>query len=581
MLKRLWQFLSRQRFLLFLTILFALLSSGFTLLAPIFLGDAVDLLAGPGRVDFSALLRKLGMLGAVYLGSCFLQWLVPFCANLVANHTVRDLRGTAFTKLNHLPLQYYDTHKHGDIMSRLTNDIDNIAEGLQQSLTQFFTGIITVLGTLVVMFLLSPYIALIVVIITPLSVLIARFVTARSSRMFRAQQKQVGALNAYAEEIISSQKVIKSYGLERSTQKQFAEINAELYQVGQKAQFYSSLVNPTTRFVNHLAYIGVGVAGVYFAAKGLRSGGLAGEMTIGKVASFLAYATQFAKPINEITSVTTQIQAALASAERIFVILDETEESAELAGMPRLDAPNGSVAFRNVSFSYVPSKPLIQNLTQEIAPGSITAIVGPTGAGKTTLVNLLMRFYETDSGSIEIDGTAIRDVTRDSLRTSFAMVLQDTWLFTGSVLDNIAYGKPGASREEVVAAAKQAHAHNFIKRLPQGYDTILSGDGGDLSQGQQQLLTIARAMLIDPPMLILDEATSSVDTRTEQHIQQAFQTMMKDRTSFVIAHRLSTIRHADWILVMKDGDIVEKGTHETLLAADGLYASLYNSQFAV
>jgi ABC-type multidrug transport system fused ATPase/permease subunit len=402
--------------------------------------------------------------------------------------------------------------------------------------------------------------------ITPLSILIARFVLGHSARMFKSQQMIVGRLNSYAEEMISGQKVIKAYGLEENSYKSFKEINAELYEVGQKAQFYSSLVNPTTRFVNHIAYIAVGIIGGLLAVKG--------NMSVGKIAAMLTYATQFARPINEITGVTTQLQSAFASAERVFALIDEVPETNNPSA-DTLNLTDGVVSFNNVSFSYIKDKPLIKNISFSVKADNIIAIVGPTGAGKSTLVNLLMRFYEVDRGKILIDGTDISAVTRDSLRTSFAMVLQDTWLFTGSIRENIAYGKPDASIDEIIRAAKDAHAHNFIKRLANGYDTVISGDGSDLSQGQQQLLTIARAMLINPPMLILDEATSSVDTRTEHYIQQAFDKIMEGRTSFVIAHRLSTIRHADLILVMKDGDIVEQGTHDSLLALKGTYYDLY------
>ncbi len=571
MLKRMWHYIRQYRRLLWTAVLAALIGGGFGLLTPMAVGRGIDYIVDRGNVDFTALIRILFLLAAFYLISGLLQWVVPLCANRMSYGTVAALRKDAFCKLNALPLRYFDTQKHGDIMSRITNDIDNIADGLTQSMTQLFTGVVTIAGTLVIMFILNPYVALVVLFVTPLSILAARFIARRSAAMFQAQQNRVGELNGYAEEMISSQRIVKAYGLEKDAAEAFGRINGELYKVGQKAQFYSSLVNPSTRLINHICYISVGVLSACFAARG-------GGMTIGGIASFLTYATQFAKPINEIAGVATQLQNAIASAARVFDLLDAREESPEPADMPKLHAEAGAVAFDSVRFSYVPEKPLITGLSLTVRPDQVVAVVGPTGAGKTTLVNLLMRFYDVNSGSISIDGTNIAAVTRDSLRTSFSMVLQDTWLFTGTIRENIAYGRPDAAMEEIVEAAKASHAHSFIKRLPEGYDTVIQGSGGDLSQGQQQLLTIARAMLMDPPMLIFDEATSSVDIRTEQYIQRAFRKMMTGRTSFVIAHRLSTIRHADLILVMKDGDIVETGTHETLLAQGGLYTALYNSR---
>lgn len=576
MLRRLWTYIAKQKGTMLLVLFFALTGSGLALTAPLFLGNAVDLLAGPGAVNFEKLIITLAELLAVYLGSALFQWLVPFLAVRVAGKTVQAIRTEAFTKMGKLPLRFFDTNKHGDVISTMTNDIDNIAEGISQLLAQLFTGLITVLGTLGFLFALSPYVALAVLCITPLSVLIARYITKHSSQMFKEQQKYVGRLGGYAEETISGMHIIKSFTAEEATVGKFRHIDGELYKVGQKAQFYSALVNPTTRFVNHLSYISVGVLGGLLAIWALPS---APGMTIGKIASLLTYATQFAKPINEITAVTTQVQNAMASSERIFRLIDEQTETPEPETMPALSQVAGRVEFRHVSFGYRPDKILIKDMNLTAEEGRVVAIVGPTGAGKTTLVNLLMRFYDVSGGQITIDGTDIVSVTRGSLRSAIAMVLQDTWLFSGTVRDNIAYGRPEATLEEIKEAAKKAHAHSFIRRLPSGYETVISGDGSGLSQGQQQLLTIARAMLLDPPILILDEATSSVDIRTEQKIQKAFAAMMTGRTCFVIAHRLSTIKHADIILVMKDGDIVEQGTHDALLKRGGLYRHLYESQF--
>lgn len=568
MIRWLWRYIKKSRMLLLLTLICGLLSAVFTMLSPYVLGETIDAVV-PGNGKPYSFPEYLVILAILYGLGAVTQWAVPYFASILSGKTVQRIREDAFKKLQTLPLRYFDTHKHGDVMSRITNDADNISDGLSQCLSQFLTGIITVLGIVGFMFALNVWIALIVLIITPLSVLVAKFVVVRSSRLFREQQKKVGELNGFAEEIISGYKTVKAYGLEEELLRRFSAVNGDLYSVGQKAQFSSSQINPSTRLVNHIAYISVGIAGGIAACLG--------GFSVGKIASFLTYATQFAKPINEIAGVTTQIQSALASAERIAEILAEDSEAADPEAMPELpEHIRGGVTFENVSFSYEPERPLIRSMNIDVLPNQVVAIVGPTGAGKTTLVNLLMRFYDVTGGSIKIDGTEISSVKRSSVRRQFSMVLQDTWLFRGTVRENIAYAREDAGEEEIVAAAKAAHAHNFIKRLPNGYDTILSGTG-DLSSGQQQLLTIARAMLLDPPMLILDEATSSVDIRTEQYIQRSFREMMNGRTSFVIAHRLSTIRNADLILVMNKGDIAEAGTHEELMAEKGLYYSLVQS----
>lgn len=553
-------------------VLLAVLISNISLLAaPLWIGRGVDLLLGPKRVDLTALTGVLGILAVIYGGNALFQWLASIFINVVANRTVRELRRALFVKLHALPIKYFDQHAHGDLLSRLTNDVDAIADGLLQGMMTLFSGLVIIIGTLFFMIRLNPLITLVVLVITPLCILVAAFIAQRSQKMFKAQSKILGELNGYIEEMIGNQKVVKAFGYEARSRRVFEEINGRLYHAGQGAQFYSSLTNPGTRFVNNIAYILVGVIGALAA--------VAARLSVGQLSSFLTYATQFARPINEITSVTTQLQAATASAERVFAFLDEAVESPD-AGLPALTVDRGAVSFEAVDFSYQPDRPLLTGLNLTIPPGAMVAIVGPTGAGKTTLVNLLMRFYDTDQGVIRVNGRSIREVTRDSLRRSFGMVLQESWLFTGTIAANIAYARPEATATEIEAAAKAAYAHGFIIRLPQGYDTVISEDGGNLSQGQKQLLAIARVMLIDPPMLILDEATSNIDTLTEIRIQQAFKALLKGRTSFVIAHRLSTIREADLILVMDKGSIIEQGNHQELLAREGFYARLYQSQFA-
>lgn len=553
-------------------IFFSFVCNILLIIAPFYTGKAIDNIVSKGNVNFGAILKVVVLLAVIYAISAIFQWLLSVFTSIISNRTVRDIRQQAFDKINTLSLKYYDTHPHGDIISRLTNDIDSVSEGLLQGITQLFSGVITLVGSFVFMVKLSPIITLVVVIITPLCFLISSFIAKRSRKMFREQSKTLGELNGYIEEIIGNQKIVKAFNYEERSQQNFEEINARLYECGQMAQFYSSLTNPATRFVNNTAYVLSGIIGALLS--------IAGGLSIGKISSFLIYSTQFSKPINDITSIATQLQAAIASAERIFNILDEASESFESNKVPELPEVSGHVSFNNVYFSYKKDAPLIEDLNMEIKSGSTVAIVGPTGAGKTTLVNLLMRFYELNSGSISIDGINIHEVTKDSLRRSFGMVLQESWLFAGTIKENIAYGKPDASMEEIINAAKASHAHSFIKRLPQGYATLIAEEGGNLSQGQRQLLTIARVMLMDPSMLILDEATSSIDTLTEARIQKAFLTLMKGRTSFVIAHRLSTIRDADLILVMKNGHIIEQGNHEELLKEEGFYARLYNSQYA-
>ncbi len=551
-------------------LLCAVASVTLTLRSPILIGRGVDRILGPGAVDFEGLALILLWLALTVAGSAFFQWLMALCTNIAAHRTVLDLRLEAFEKLHRLPLKYIDGNPHGNIMSRIVGDIEQISTGLLQGFTQLFTGVITILGTLLFMLSLNLGITLVVVLLTPISLFVAAFITGRTHHMFRSQSAIQGELSGYVEEMLGGQKVVKAFGYEQRAQQGFEALNADLYQVGVKAQLYSSLSNPCTRFVNGLVYAGAGIVGAITA--------IGGGISVGQLSSFLAYANQYTKPFNEITGVVTELQTAIASARRVFELLDEAEE-ADDSGLAVLKQTEGSVQLEQVSFSYDPDKQLIEGLNLQVNPGQRIAIVGPTGCGKTTLINLLMRFYDVTGGAIRVDGADIRSVTRGSLRRSYGMVLQETWLFSGTVRQNIAYGMPDATEEQIIEAAKAAHAHGFIRRLPKGYDTVL-GEDTSLSQGQRQLLCIARVMLSRPPMLILDEATSSIDTRTELRIQSAFALMMQGRTSFIVAHRLSTIREADMILVMKDGNIIEQGSHAQLLAQGGFYASLYNSQFA-
>ena len=572
-LSRLMGYVGRRPLPLAGVFLCALVGNTALQLAPRLVGEAIDLiLPAPGNNFFPALLRILAVIAVLYLTGTLLNWLTALCANLVANRTVQALRTDLFHKLGELPLNYYDTHSRGDVMSRFTNDIDAIADGLNQGIVQLVSGVITVLLCLGFMLSMNPMVTLVAVFVTPLCFLVGFAITKYGNRRFREQSRIQGQLGGYAEELISGQRTVKAFGYEERAQERFRSINAELYRCGYRAQFASALVNPSTRFVNNIAYVLVGVFGILAVIRG--------ALTTGGVASFLTYTAQFSKPFNEITAITMQLQLALASARRVFAVMDEEEQRPEPAEARVLEKAEGRVAFEEVSFSYTPDRPLIEHFNLKVEPGMTVAIVGPTGAGKTTLINLLMLFYEVNGGRITVDGENIDSLTRDSLRRSFGMVLQETWLFAGTVRDNIAYGKPDATDEEVEQAARAAHAHSFIRRLPEGYRTVIAEDGGNLSQGQKQLLTIARAMLLDPPMLILDEATSSVDILTEMRIQKAFRRMMAGRTTFVIAHRLSTIRDADRILVLDKGNVVETGTHDELLAAGGFYARLYNAQFA-
>ena len=553
----------------------ALISVSLTLYGPILIGNAVDYIVGKENVNQFGMLPTLLLLAGTIAVSALFQWILAYCTNRLAYQTVRDLRVEAYEKINTLPLSYIDRQPHGDIISRIVNDVDQVSDGLLQGMTQLFTGIMTIIGTLLFMLSISPIIALLVVFITPLSLFVAWFIARLSHRMFVEQQATQGELSGYVEEMVSGQKIVKTFCYEERAEDAFREMNARLYRCGVKAQFYSSLSNPSTRFVNGIVYTAVAAVGSVCAVTGFPA-----VLSIGQITSFLAYANQYTKPFNEVTGVITQIQTAFASAGRLFEFLDQAEEIPDNPKAVSVQGCEGNVQVNHLWFSYQPDTRLIQNMNLKAKKGDRIAIVGPTGCGKTTIINLLMRFYEAQEGSITVDGIDIREMTRSGLRSLYGMVLQETWLFSGTIRENIAYGREDASEEEIIDAAKRANAHYFITRLPEGYDTVISEDGGNLSQGQRQLLCIARVMLRDPPMLILDEATSSIDTRTEIRIQKAFAEMMKGRTSFVVAHRLSTIKEADMILVMNQGNIIEQGTHTQLLRQNGFYAKLYNSQFA-
>ncbi|MDS0526449.1 ABC transporter ATP-binding protein/permease [Clostridium sp. SHJSY1] len=571
-LKRLLSYIRPYMKYLIIALLSAIISVFVTLLSPILIGKAIDYMIGLGNVDFHGILKIILILAtSIIIGSLF-QLILTRCTNIITYNTVKDIRIQAFNKLNSVPLKYIDKNAHGDLISRVINDIDQISDGLIQGFSQLFTGIITILGTILFMFSINIPITFVVILITPLSLFVASFIAKHSHSMFKAQSAIRGELTGYIEEMIGNQKVVKAFAYEDKAQSSFEEINTRLYNYGVKAQFYSSLTNPSTRFVNGIVYAAVGVVGAISA--------IYGRLTIGQMSSFLTYANQYTKPFNEISGVVTEFQAALASAARVFEVIDEEDEKADKIDTINKKECTGYIEMNNVSFSYNENKKLIEGFNLKVNPGENIAIVGPTGCGKTTLINLLMRFYNIDSGEINIDNTNIENITRKSTRGLYGMVLQDTWLYSGSIKDNIAYGKPNATLDEIIEAAKAAHAHDFIKKLPNGYDTLLSDDGSNISQGQKQLLCIARIMLVKPPMLILDEATSSIDTRTETYIQKAFNQMMKGRTSFIVAHRLSTIREADLILVMKDGKIIEQGKHEELLLKNGFYTNLYNSQFS-
>lgn len=546
-----------------------------SLYTTVLIGRAVDCI-GEGSADIEKMTPILVTIAVVIPVVAVLQWLMYFTTNIITHKTVKDLRTDAFRRIQKLPLAYIDVNAHGDVISRVVNDVDAVSEGLLQGFQQLFTGVVTIIGTLCFMVALNWQITLVVVCITPLSFAVAAVISKLCFNKFKEQSRIKGELTGYIDEHIGGQRLVKAFGFERHAEEEFGEINERLNVCGVRAQFYSALTNPSTRFVNSLVYAGVGVFGALKTAAGIASGNLA--FTVGDLSCFLQYANQYTKPFNEISGVVTELQNALASAGRVFALIDEPAEVSDENGRT-LEHCDGRVELDNVAFSYVPDKPLIEGLSLSVKSGQHIAIVGPTGCGKTTLINLLMRFYDVCGGEIRVSGEPIRELKRSSLRSSFGIVLQETWIFKGTVRDNIAYGKPDATLEEIVEAAKQAHAHSFIKRLPQGYDTVIT-DGGDLSQGQKQLLSIARIMLSLPPMLILDEATSSIDTRTEMRIQSAFDHMMKGRTSFVVAHRLSTIREADCILVMKSGHIVEQGTHSELMAKNGFYAELINSRQA-
>lgn len=570
-LRRLLKFVKPYGGYIFCAFFSALIGVSLSLLAPILVGDAIDFIVGPGQVDFHQVWIFVLQLIVVILISGLFQWLMTLFTSIITQKTVKDLRVSLFNRLSQVPLRYLDSHSNGDFVSRVVNDVDQVSEGLLQGLTQLFTGVITILGTLIFMLSVSPVITVVVVILTPLSFFVANFIASHCADSFKTQAKTVGNLSGYIEEMVGNQKIVKAFSHEQKAQEEFEKVNQELYHCGVRAQFFSSMTNPCTRFVNGIVYAMTGIIGALSVIRG--------TLSVGQLSCFLTYANQYTKPFNEITSVITQLQSAMASAVRIFEVLDEPIETENAT--KTLTNCQGRVTIDHVNFSYSKEKPLIENLNLLVHPGNRIAIVGPTGCGKTTIINLLMRFYDVDSGTIFVDGNNISELTRSSLRTSYGMVLQDTWLKNGTVRENISYGKPDASLDEVIAAAKAAHVHGFIKRLPQGYDTVLSENGSNISEGQKQLLCIARVMLLDPPMLILDEATSNIDTRTEIRVQKAFAAMMKGRTTFIVAHRLSTIKEADTILVMNQGKIIEQGTHDELLKNQGFYANLYQSQFAV
>ena len=561
-------------FFLGLTIFMAVISVAFTLYLPILTGNAVDMLGSIGTAEFwpglFAILQKMAVVIAL---TALSQWIMSICNNKIVYSIIQDIRKKAFRKLERLPLKYLDAHSHGDIVSRVVADVDQFADGLLIGFTQLFTGVITILGTLGFMLSVNIGITVVVVVITPVSLLVAAFIARKTFSMFQLQSKTRGEQTALINEMVGNQKVVQAFNREDETLEQFDEINARLEKCSLRAIFFSSLTNPCTRFVNSLVYMGVGLTGAFAVIRG--------GLSVGQLTCFLSYANQYTKPFNEISGVITELQNALACAARIFELIEEEAQVPDKENATVLCNVEGKVDISDVSFSYVPDRKLIEGLNLHVNPGQRIAIVGPTGCGKTTIINLLMRFYDVDQGAICVENTDIRDITRKSLRTSYGMVLQDTWLKRGTIRDNITVGKPEATQEEIIAAAKASHAHSFIRRLPNGYDTIIGEDGGSLSQGQKQLLCITRVMLSLPPMLILDEATSSIDTRTEVRIQKAFATMMEGRTSFIVAHRLSTIQNADVILVMKDGHIIEQGNHQELLAKKGFYAELYNSQFAL
>lgn len=571
-LKRVLTHIKKYRILVILSFVCAMITVASTLYAPILTGDAIDLIVGKGLVDFDGIKDIIYTFLMVTVVTVISQWFMNIINNHITYSVVRDIRIEVFNHMEELPLSYIDSHKHGDIVSRIVSDIDQFADGLLMGFTQLFTGIVTILATLGFMIAVNVPIALVVIVLTPLSLFVASFIAKRTYHLFHQQSETRGEITALVDEMVGQQKIVQAFGYEDDALDRFEEINNRLEKDSMSATFYSSLVNPCTRFVNNLVYAAVGIIG---AVSVISTG-----FTVGQLTCFLSYANQYTKPFNEISNVITELQNAMACAGRVFELLDETPQVPEKEHAHVLTDTKGAIEIKDVNFSYVKDKTLITNLNLSVKPGMRVAIVGPTGCGKSTLINLLMRFYDVDTGSISVDGTDILDMTRDSLRENYGMVLQETWLKSGTIRENIAYGKPDATDAEIIQAAKLAHSDSFIRRLPQGYDTVIAEDGGNLSQGQKQLLCITRVMLLLPPMLILDEATSSIDTRTEIRIQKAFNRMMQGRTSFIVAHRLSTIREADVILVMKDGNIIEKGNHDQLMAQNGFYTNLYNSQFA-
>ena len=572
-MKRVLKYIRKYTPALVLSLLLAGLTVLLTLYIPILTGNAVDLIIGKGQVDMPGIFAIMKKIAIAMIITAVGQWVMNTCNNYITYHVIRDIRTDAFAKLEILPLKYLDAHAYGDIVSRVIADVDTFADGLLMGFTQLFTAVLTILCTLGFMLVTNVPITLVVVCITPVSFLVAKFIATKTYSMFKEQSETRGEQTSLIEEMIDNQKIVNTFSRGEAVKSKFGEINGRLQKCSLKAIFFSSITNPATRFVNSLVYAGVGVFGALVAIKG--------GISVGRLSCFLSYANQYTKPFNEISGVVTELQNAFVCAGRIFELIDEEPQVPDATDARVLEEAQGNVDLKDVYFQYVPEKKLIQNFNLQVKPGQRVAIVGPTGCGKTTVINLLMRFYDVNSGSIKVDGTDIRDITRGSLRTNYGMVLQETWLRSGTIRDNICMGKPDATEEEIIRAAKASHAHSFIKRLPNGYDTVITEDGGSLSQGQKQLLCITRVMLCLPPMLIFDEATSSIDTRTEIKIQNAFATMMEGRTSFIVAHRLSTIQSADVILVMKDGNIIEQGNHETLLAQGGFYANLYNSQFAV
>lgn len=557
---------------LILSLIFAAISVALTLYAPILSGNVIDLILSKGHVDFAGVFQILKKYAVVIILTGVAQWLMNLCNNKITYRVVKDVRIQAFAKLQELPLKYIDSHQYGETISRIITDVEQFSDGLLMGFSQLFTGIVTIVGTLLFMLTINVKISLVVILITPVSLFVASFIAKRTYTMFKAQSEKRAEMTSLINEMVGNQKVVQAFGYGSRALERFDEINADLQKVSLRAIFFSSITNPSTRFVNGLVYAGVGITGALSAIRGY--------ISVGQLSCFLSYANQYTKPFNEISSVITELQNAAACARRVFDFIEETAEIPDSKQAVDLQQADGSLELKDVSFSYRKDVPLLQKLNLQVKPGQKIAIVGPTGCGKTTLINLLMRFYDIDAGQIIVSGHDIKEIKRDSLRENFGMVLQETWLKSGTVAENIAYGREGTSREEIIAAAKAAHAHSFIKRMPEGYDTMIQEEGGNLSQGQKQLLCIARVMLNLPPMLILDEATSSIDTRTEIRIQKAFHQMMEGRTSFIVAHRLSTIREADVILVMKDGNIIEQGTHDELLQVGGFYKHLYESQFA-